>query len=304
MSNGLDEGRRATVMALEGCVALSPVFRGTRIEVVHWRCLREAGRAGERFHPWAVLSLTDAGASVVHRPRGRTLVNPATTALHEAGAPYRTSHPFGCGDEGCNVALSPEVTREIRARPGAQGEDGDEGVWPAGQAIVPARPRLELFVLVRRLRRGLPVSAMAIEEAVLGLVAGVLEGLSQRRGRRPPTGRATTRESHRALVESVEDYFVGHLGRSIQLSEVAAAARVSPFHLARTFRQATGLTLHRYLTRLRLLSALPGAAGPRGSLTELALDLGFSSHSHLTAAFRREFGVPPSEVRRRSTAAR
>jgi AraC-like DNA-binding protein len=48
--------------------------------------------------------------------------------------------------------------------------------------------------------------------------------------------------------------------------------------------------------------ALPRATEPRASLTELALDLGFSSHSHLTAAFHREFGVPPSEARRRTTA--
>jgi AraC family transcriptional regulator len=288
-SNTLD-GETNSVPALDGCVSVSRVFDGARLEVVHWRCLREIPpRRGERAHRWAVLSLTDAGASVVHDAHGRTVVEPASAVLREAGAPYRTTHPFGCGDEGCNVALAPELISEI-------------GGWPVRQAVVPAAPRLELFVAVRRLRRGLRVPPLAIEEAALAVVASVLGGA--RGGGRDGhhAGRERTRDGHRAVVDAVRTYFAGNLGQHITLADVAAAAAVSPFHLARTFRRATGIPLHRYLTRMRLLSALPRASARRGSLTDLALDLGFSSHSHLTSAFRREFGVPPSEVRRRSTA--
>jgi len=133
-------------------------------------------------------------------------------------------------------------------------------------------------------------------------VAGLLDWMPIRRAGAKAATRDATRAWHRALVESVRAYFVGHLDQRIQLTDVATAAGVSPFHLARTFRRATGMTLHRYLTRLRLVWALPRATEPRASLTELALDLGFSSHSHLTAAFHREFGLPPSEARRRTTA--
>ncbi len=57
------------------------------------------------------------------------------------------------------------------------------------------------------------------------------------------------------------------------------------------------MPLHRYLTQLRLsraLSELPHA----DDLTELALELGFSSHSHFSARFRQAFGLTPSEFRR------
>jgi AraC-like DNA-binding protein len=56
------------------------------------------------------------------------------------------------------------------------------------------------------------------------------------------------------------------------------------------------VSLHQYLTQLRLARALvelPHA----GDLTSLALDLGFSSHSHFTFAFRRAFGCTPSQFR-------
>jgi AraC-like DNA-binding protein len=68
------------------------------------------------------------------------------------------------------------------------------------------------------------------------------------------------------------------------------AARVGRHH-------TRAWSFHRYLTRLRLRAALerlPDAS----DLTALALELGFSSHSHFTDAFRREFRRTPSEARR------
>jgi AraC family transcriptional regulator len=55
--------------------------------------------------------------------------------------------------------------------------------------------------------------------------------------------------------------------------------------------------MHRYLNRLRLLEALEPLAQGEADLSTLALDLGFSSHSHFTAAFRKEFAMSPREVR-------
>ncbi len=55
--------------------------------------------------------------------------------------------------------------------------------------------------------------------------------------------------------------------------------------------------MHRYLTRLRLRAALEKLAEPRVDLTVLALDVGFSSHSHFTRSFQREFGLAPSQAR-------
>ena len=69
------------------------------------------------------------------------------------------------------------------------------------------------------------------------------------------------------------------------------------FHLAHRFRARTGLSLHAYRTHLRLREALRRIAEPETSLTDLALDLGFASHSHFTDSFRRTFGRPPSAVR-------
>lgn len=60
-----------------------------------------------------------------------------------------------------------------------------------------------------------------------------------------------------------------------------------------------GTTIHDYLRRQRLRAALEPLAETSTDLARLALDLGFSSHSHFTGAFRREFGRTPSPARDR-----
>jgi AraC family transcriptional regulator len=82
------------------------------------------------------------------------------------------------------------------------------------------------------------------------------------------------------------------------LTDIARALYVSTYHLCRLFKEETGMPIHRYLTRLRLREALERISGGETGLTDLALNVGFSCHSHFTRAFCREFGVTPSEVRR------
>jgi AraC-like DNA-binding protein len=84
----------------------------------------------------------------------------------------------------------------------------------------------------------------------------------------------------------------------LTLTRIARALGVSVFHLCRSFRRATGLTLHAYRDQVRLRAALERLEQGERDLTRLALDLGYSSHSHFTAAFRRSFGTSPSRTRK------
>jgi len=79
--------------------------------------------------------------------------------------------------------------------------------------------------------------------------------------------------------------------------DVAAAVGVSQFHLARVFRAETGTSLHQYLLRIRMERALTRLGEGERQLSRLALELGFSSHSHFSAVFRRHFGESPARAR-------
>jgi AraC-like DNA-binding protein len=101
-----------------------------------------------------------------------------------------------------------------------------------------------------------------------------------------------------ALADQAELLVAENFTDRVTLEDIAAELKVSPFRLCRAFRQATGGSLHQHLTRLRLVTALERLPDYRERLTDLALDLGFSSHSHFTHAFCSYFGRTPSELAR------
>ncbi|HEX7943891.1 MAG TPA: AraC family transcriptional regulator, partial [Phenylobacterium sp.] len=99
------------------------------------------------------------------------------------------------------------------------------------------------------------------------------------------------------LVDRAKLVLSGDLARRWTLADVAAEVGVSPVYLTQAFQAVEGVPLYRYHLRLRLARALD-LAPEAEDLTALGLDLGFSSHSHFTAAFRRAYGRPPAEFRR------
>lgn len=131
-------------------------------------------------------------------------------------------------------------------------------------------------------------SPLFVEERVLAVLDAVLAAAFR--------SRATESARTRDAVEAVKRIVAADPSRIVPLRELAAAVACSPFHLCRAFRQMTGETISSFRRDLRLRLALDRIRDAR-DLTILALDLGFTSHSHFTAAFRRQFGVTPSALR-------
>jgi AraC-like DNA-binding protein len=99
------------------------------------------------------------------------------------------------------------------------------------------------------------------------------------------------------LVDRAKLLLSGDPMRRWTLSEIGAEVGVSPVYLTQLFRQVEGMPLYRYQLRLRLACALD-LLGRCDDLTSVSLDLGFSSHSHFTAAFRQAYGRTPAEFQR------
>ena len=106
------------------------------------------------------------------------------------------------------------------------------------------------------------------------------------------------------VVEHAKEIIVRRCTSNVPLRELAALVGVSPFHLCRSFRASTGRTITTFRHELRLRIALERLSERTLDLTDLALDLGYSSHSHFTAAFRRRFGTTPALYRNGGRASR
>ena len=134
-----------------------------------------------------------------------------------------------------------------------------------------------------------------IEERVVSLLDRVLDLAYDE----PRAAAPRLRMPHASdLADAAKQWVAPRAAGRLTLTRIARALDCSVFHLCRSFRHATGLTLHAYRDQVRLRLALERLETGERDLSRLALDLGYSSHSHFTAAFRRLFGVPPSAARK------
>ena len=88
------------------------------------------------------------------------------------------------------------------------------------------------------------------------------------------------------------------LDSQLGLQSLAQESGYSRVHFIRMFKAATGQSPHNYLLNMRVERVRELLSKPALSLTDIALECGFSSHSHMTRVFRQFFGVTPSEYRR------
>jgi AraC family transcriptional regulator len=108
-----------------------------------------------------------------------------------------------------------------------------------------------------------------------------------------PAVRASTRDELWRRVNRARDFLHAHLGSPIALSDVAAAACLSPFHLLRTFQAAFRQTPHQYLSRCRLDRAKFLLEKTRIPVTNICLECGFTSLGSFSALFHKSCGTSP-----------
>jgi AraC family transcriptional regulator len=138
-----------------------------------------------------------------------------------------------------------------------------------------------------------------LEEKLRALLASMLrtQSLIKRGTDELPALRASTREELWRRVNRARDFLHANLGSGIKLSNVAAAACLSPFHLLRTFQAAFHQTPHQYLTQCRLERAKFLLEKTRLPVTAICLDCGFASLGSFSALFQKSCQMSPRKWR-------
>ena len=101
----------------------------------------------------------------------------------------------------------------------------------------------------------------------------------------------------RDLLRQAMQYVNGHLDSRLKWDELAAEVGLEPAVFACRFKLATGMTPHQYIIRCRLNRAIELLLQSRASLAHIALEIGCSSQSHLTALFRKHLDTTPAAYR-------
>jgi AraC-like DNA-binding protein len=109
---------------------------------------------------------------------------------------------------------------------------------------------------------------------------------------------AEYRSTDHELVTTVQGYIHDRLAERISLVDLARHAGISKYHFLRTYRALTRRTPMQEVRTMRLRRAQELILGTTSPLKEIAVRCGFSNEYLLSRLFRKQFGMPPGELRR------
>lgn len=101
-----------------------------------------------------------------------------------------------------------------------------------------------------------------------------------------------------SLIRHLRDHLVSDELHYSSLQALADEHGVSVSFLQKRFKQVYGMPVYQYLKLYRLEKAAAALLGTKRSVTRIALDAGYTNPAKFTEAFRKHYGLPPSEYRR------
>lgn len=201
------------------------------------------------------------------------------------------------GDECEFVALSSELLQDVMKSVGVTDDQLRDTPFQFSHAPCPASIYLKQRALLQLFHSEADIDPFLAEEQLMALLLNLLqasipfqERLMEDRDEHCPWQMEQVVEAKRFMATNI--------GRNLKIDEIAAHVDCSVFHLCRIFKKFSGMTVHRFLTQCRLRISIERLLETDRSIIDIALDFGFSSHSHYTSAFRSAFGISPSVLRK------
>ncbi len=164
-------------------------------------------------------------------------------------------------------------------------------------ATVIGRRDAEIETLAARLRREVLDGGAHAKLAAEALAVALLIHLFRAYRRTPHPVSPVKGGLEPIRLAHVLNYIDEHLTEKITVGELAAIAGLSAHHFNTSFKTVTGTPPIKFVLRRRLERAMDALAMTDRTIAEIALDLGFPSHGHLSTYFKRELGTQPSRYR-------
>lgn len=272
------------------------VFASPLVRIGRWRCpadnphFLDSGPSSDALFVFPRVSVW-----IEHEDGAPFVADANTVTYYNKGQRYRRRELSARGDHCEWFAVAPEAIADTLSAHEPAAIDRPQMPFPFRRG--PSDPDSyfrQRMVFHHVSTEGKP-DRLYVEEAVVSILADVTR-LAYHCDATPPRPRPPSRRDG-DIVEAARDVIARRFTDNLSLTEIARDVGSSVFHLARMFKTRAGFSLHAYRNQLRLRAALERLRDLDVDLIEIALDLGFSSHSHFTDTFRRNFGQTPSAVR-------
>ncbi|MEM7153887.1 MAG: AraC family transcriptional regulator [Myxococcota bacterium] len=254
--------------------------------------------ADNAIGPAHLVVIPRRAVEICQQGRTRVLASPVRATFYHAHQSYTRGLVDPHGDECTYFGLSaPQWSAMVHEIRGTTDIDPD-APFDFGSGPIDPTTWLRHRDVLALLDDPAPLSPDRIleeaSELVFGLLSAAIEAAGHRRHR--PNNAARARRLELSLA--VEALLLENFREPLSLSDIAERVGASPFHMARVFREHTGRSIHAVRHTLRLHALLQRVGEPGLRLADLALELGFSSHAHLTDQCRKAFGCTPTALRR------
>jgi AraC-like DNA-binding protein len=263
------------------------IFDRDGLEIADVSCRHRRGKGAPEQAARHGIGFVRRGCFVRSVDGVESLLDPSAVFFVNPGQEQRFDHPQDGGDDCTALSFDPELVASLW---------GGDPTLPSEPVHTSSGLDLEQRLLLVNGRRENDPDGLA-ERAIL-LAAEALERSDRARAQ---SGLPQRSQVRRLLVEGAREALAADPGQS--LPAIARSLAVSPHHLSRLFRAATGYTISRYRMRLRARAALERLEAGEQNLARLAADLGFADQSHLCRVVRSETGSTPSSLRRALSAA-
>ena len=266
------------------------LFECQSLVVLDWHCLGQSVGAGTvELSPAYEVSVGRVGGHAYQFSDGEAVADTAGLLLVHAAESFRPIRRVRGLDRRTRILLSANAVRDLARDTDPRAADAEAPRFSRRYVPLSARAALAHHALIERASTAGDADPLAVHELAFMLAREAFSAL----GKVPPRVTRPVRDA----VHAVQETLAARYSERIGLAELAHGVGLSPWHLSRSFHAQVGMRLHQYLTRVRLLAVLERMRDQgRADLTRIALDVGFSSHSHMTSACRRFFGVPPSRL--------
>ena len=125
--------------------------------------------------------------------------------------------------------------------------------------------------------------------------SGIFTEILTECARRIKTGEKTQTN---ARIENILMYLQENYNRNITNEEISERFLYHPNYLSNMVKNYTGLSLHKYITQLRLLNAVKLLESGEKSIGEIAEECGFCDIYHFSKCFKKEMGISPTQYRK------
>jgi AraC family transcriptional regulator len=106
-----------------------------------------------------------------------------------------------------------------------------------------------------------------------------------------------TRQEHLKRINMVIDYISGHLDEKLDLDKLSGISAISPYHFHRIMSTYLGEPIGSYIIRCRIEVSSTLLKYSSQQIDEIAYKIGYDNPASFTKAFKKYFGVSPTEFR-------